>query len=129
MLANVSTVEALAETLHLAKQSGTPYAVIGGGSNLIVDDAGFPGVIIRYVSKNIEIDGERVRVDAGAVLQDLVDTTVDAGLRGLETMTGIPWLGGRCDLWKCGGLRTFHSGSCGKRTLLRWVRNAGNRCE
>jgi UDP-N-acetylmuramate dehydrogenase len=95
MLANVSTVDALAETLRIARQSGTPHAIVGGGTNLIVDDDGFPGVIVRYVAKNIEIDGVRVRVEAGAMLQDLVDITIEAGLRGLETMTGIPgWLGG-----------------------------------
>jgi UDP-N-acetylmuramate dehydrogenase len=95
MLANVSTVDALAETLRIARHSGTPHAIVGGGTNLIVDDDGFPGVIVRYVPKNIEIDGVRVRVEAGAMLQDLVDMTIDAGLRGLETMTGIPgWLGG-----------------------------------
>ena len=95
MLANVSTVDALAETLKLTKDSGTPHAIIGGGTNLIVDDAGFPGVILRYVPKAIEIDGTRVRVEAGAMLQDLVDQTIDSGLRGLETMTGIPgWVGG-----------------------------------
>jgi UDP-N-acetylmuramate dehydrogenase len=95
MLANISSVEALAETLQLAKDSGTPHALIGGGTNLIVDDEGFPGVVIRYVANNIEIDGTRVRVEAGAVLQDLVDQTIDAGLKGLETMTGIPgWVGG-----------------------------------
>src|SRR5271165_2728696 len=95
MLANVSTVEALAETLQLARTGGTPKAVIGGGTNLIADDDGFPGVVVRYVAKNIEIDGTRVRVEAGAVLQDLVDKTIGAGLRGLETMTGIPgWVGG-----------------------------------
>jgi UDP-N-acetylmuramate dehydrogenase len=95
MLANVSTVDALAETLRIARQSGTPHAIVGGGTNLIVDDDGFPGVIVRYEAKNIEIDGVRVRVEAGALLQDLVDMTIDAGLRGLETMTGIPgWLGG-----------------------------------
>ncbi len=95
MLANISSVEALAETLQLAKDSGTPHALIGGGTNLIVDDEGFPGVVVRYVAKNIEIDGTRVRVEAGAVLQDLVDQTIDAGLQGLETMTGIPgWVGG-----------------------------------
>jgi UDP-N-acetylmuramate dehydrogenase len=81
--------------LQLAKSSRTPHAIIGGGTNLIVDDEGFPGVIIRYVPNNIEIDGERVRVEAGAMLQALVDKTIDAGLRGLETMTGIPgWVGG-----------------------------------
>lgn len=95
MLANVSTEDALAETLRLAKESGTPHAVIGGGSNLICDDEGFPGVIARYAANAIEIDGERVRVQAGAVLQDLVDRTIAAGLQGLETMTGIPgWVGG-----------------------------------
>ncbi len=95
MLANASTVKALAETLQLAKDSGTPKAVIGGGTNLIADDEGFPGVVVRYVAKNIEIQGTRVRVEAGAMLQDLIDQTIDAGLRGLETMTGIPgWVGG-----------------------------------
>lgn len=95
MLANASTVDALAETLQLAKSSGTPKAVIGGGTNLIADDEGFPGVVVRYLAKNIEIEGARVRVEAGASLQDLVDRTIDAGLKGLETMTGIPgWVGG-----------------------------------
>jgi len=95
MLADISTVDALSETLQLSKSSRTPHAIIGGGTNLIVDDEGFPGVVIRYVAKNIEIDGEHVHVEAGAMLQDLVDKTIDAGLRGLETMTGIPgWVGG-----------------------------------
>jgi UDP-N-acetylmuramate dehydrogenase len=95
MLANISTVDALAETLRLAKSSGTPHTMIGGGTNLIVDDEGFPGVVTRYVAKNIEIQGTEVRVEAGAVLQDLVDKAIDAGLSGLETMTGIPgWVGG-----------------------------------
>jgi len=95
MLANVFTVDALGETLSIAKNSGTPHAIIGGGTNLIVDDEGFPGVVVRYVANNIEIDGTEVRVEAGAVLQDLVDKTIDAGLSGLETMTGIPgWVGG-----------------------------------
>jgi UDP-N-acetylmuramate dehydrogenase len=95
MLANVSTSEALAETLQLAKSTSTPHAIIGGGTNLIVDDKGFPGVVIRYVAKHIEILGTEVRVEAGALLQDLVDKTIEAGLKGLETMTGIPgWVGG-----------------------------------
>jgi UDP-N-acetylmuramate dehydrogenase len=95
MLANISTVEALAEALQLARDSGTPQVMIGGGTNLIIADEGFPGVVMRYTANAIEIEGDRVRVQAGAVLQDLVDRTVDAGLRGLETMTGIPgWVGG-----------------------------------
>jgi UDP-N-acetylmuramate dehydrogenase len=60
-----------------------------------VDDSGFDGVVVRYVGSRIEIDGECVRVEAGAQLQALVDSTIQAGLKGLETMTGIPgWVGG-----------------------------------
>jgi len=72
-----------------------PHALIGGGSNLVADDRGFPGVVLRYTARNIEIDGRLVKVAAGAVLQDLVDATIAAGLEGLHTMTGIPgWVGG-----------------------------------
>lgn len=84
-------VQALAE-LHAA---AVPHAIIGGGSNLIVSDAGFRGVVLRFTGDRIRIAAGRIIVEAGAVLQDLVDTANTAGLRGLETMTGIPgWVGG-----------------------------------
>jgi UDP-N-acetylmuramate dehydrogenase len=61
----------------------------------VADDRGFPGVVLRYTGRNVEIDGPVVRVEAGAVLQDLVDASIAAGLQGLHTMTGIPgWAGG-----------------------------------
>lgn len=86
---------ALAAMRQTIDESGWPRVVIGGGSNLIVSDSGFSGAVLRYTSKRIDIDGCRVRVDAGAILQDLVDAIIDRGLRGLETMTGIPgWVGG-----------------------------------
>jgi UDP-N-acetylmuramate dehydrogenase len=62
---------------------------------LVADDRGFPGVVLRYTANHIEIAGQVVRVAAGAMLQDLVDSTIAAGREGLHTMTGIPgWLGG-----------------------------------
>src|SRR5277367_20861 len=86
---------ALMEAWRVLDETGWRRTVIGGGSNLLVDDDGFPGAVLRYTAKNIEFDGERVRVEAGAVLQDLVDAAMAHGARGLETMTGIPgWLGG-----------------------------------
>jgi len=99
VLADAWTETALIETVLVIrdaiKGAGWRHTVIGGGTNLIVDDAGFDGAVVRYTAKSIEIEGGRVRVEAGAVLQDLVDATVARGLRGLETMTGIPgWLGG-----------------------------------
>ena len=86
---------ALIEAWRAVKETGWQRTVIGGGTNLVVADDGFPGAVIRYTARNIEFEDCRVRVDAGAMLQDLVDATTTQGLRGLETMTGIPgWLGG-----------------------------------
>jgi UDP-N-acetylmuramate dehydrogenase len=78
------------QALDLAKASGAAYAVIGAGTNLIVSDAGFPGIVLRFTGGAIESDGVRVRAQAGAELQALIDYSIAAGLRGLETMTGIP---------------------------------------
>lgn len=93
ILADASSETALMAALDVVRS--TPHALIGGGSNLVADDRGFPGIVLRYTAKNIEIDGGVVRVAAGAVLQELVDATIAAGLEGLHTMTGIPgWVGG-----------------------------------
>jgi len=95
VLLDADNETALMEAWRAIEESGWPRTVIGGGTNLIVDDLGFPGVALRYTAAAIEFDGVAVRVGAGAVLQDLVDATVARGLRGLETMTGIPgWVGG-----------------------------------
>jgi UDP-N-acetylmuramate dehydrogenase len=91
--------EALLETLdessfiqaiRLARLSGAPHTVIGGGTNLIVSDTGFPGIVLRFTGDAISMDGANVRTQAGAELQALVDASIAAGLKGLETMTGIP---------------------------------------
>jgi UDP-N-acetylmuramate dehydrogenase len=82
--------EAFVEALRVARESGLETVVIGGGTNLIVSDEGFRGVILKLASDRMRADGLRVYVESGASLQALVDFTVDLGLKGLETMTGIP---------------------------------------
>ncbi len=95
ILADASSEAALIAALDAIREANHPHALIGGGSNLVADDRGFPGVVLRYTAKSIEVEGPLVRVAAGAVLQDLVDATIAAGLEGLHTMTGIPgWVGG-----------------------------------
>ena len=95
ILADASSETALIAALEVIREAKEPYALIGGGTNLVADDRGFPGVVLRYTAKDLEIDGPLVRVAAGAILQDLVDATIAAGLQGLHTMTGIPgWVGG-----------------------------------
>jgi UDP-N-acetylmuramate dehydrogenase len=93
IVADASSEAALIAALDVVRDH--PHALIGGGSNLVADDRGFPGVVLRYTANHIEIDGAVVRVPAGAALQDLVNATIAAGLEGLHTMTGIPgWVGG-----------------------------------
>jgi UDP-N-acetylmuramate dehydrogenase len=79
-----------AHALTIVRSSGLDSVVIGGGTNLIVSDEGFRGVCLKLTSQRIDADGLRVDVECGATLQALVDFTVQRGLKGLETMTGIP---------------------------------------
>jgi UDP-N-acetylmuramate dehydrogenase len=76
--------------LQIARSSELDYVVIGGGTNLIVSDDGFCGVVLKLTARDITVHGEQVTADAGVLLQHLVDITIDNGLQGLETMTGIP---------------------------------------
>lgn len=95
ILADAQTEAALIEVLRAIEESGEQYAVIGGGTNLVAGDNGYPGVVVRYTNSALEFAGETATVAAGAVLQDLVDASIAHGLKGLETMTGIPgWVGG-----------------------------------
>jgi UDP-N-acetylmuramate dehydrogenase len=95
ILADAATEATLTEVLSAIAKSGEQCAIIGGGTNLVAADQGFPGVVVRYTNPALEFAGETVDVAAGAVLQDLVDASIARGLKGLETMTGIPgWVGG-----------------------------------
>jgi UDP-N-acetylmuramate dehydrogenase len=78
------------DALRIARRSGAEYAVIGEGTNLIVSDAGFPGIVLRLTACSIQQSGLSVNAQAGVELQTLVDYCIDRGLRGIETMTGIP---------------------------------------
>jgi UDP-N-acetylmuramate dehydrogenase len=85
-----STEAAFVLALREIQKSGGPCFVIGGGTNLIVSDAGFDGFVLRSTAADIEQNGGLARAAAGGDLQTLVDYSIAHGLRGLETMTGIP---------------------------------------
>ncbi len=88
--AETADASSFVHALTMVREMKTPYVVIGGGTNLIVSDDGFRGVVLRYTGDTISAEGLCVRAEAGASLQTLVDFTVSHGLRGIETMTGIP---------------------------------------
>ncbi len=81
---------AFVDALSLVRRANAPLEVIGGGTNLIVSDEGFRGVILRYIADGIEVRGGRLAVQAGAQLQSLVDASIAHSLGGIHTMTRIP---------------------------------------
>ena len=88
--AETGSAEAFIAALAAARASGFETMVIGGGTNLIVSDRGFRGIVLRYRADRLLASNGRVHAEAGAVLQDLVDFTIARGLQGLETLSGIP---------------------------------------
>jgi UDP-N-acetylmuramate dehydrogenase len=90
LYAETVSVEAFLAALAAARASGMETMVIGGGTNLIVSDAGFRGIVLRYRGDGLLAANGRVQADAGAELQRLVDFAIERGMAGLETLAGIP---------------------------------------
>jgi UDP-N-acetylmuramate dehydrogenase len=90
LYAETETVEGFIAALAVARETGVSTVVIGGGTNLIVSDTGFRGLVLRYRGDRLLTANGRVVAQAGAVLQDLVDFAIASGLKGLETLAGIP---------------------------------------
>jgi len=85
------TQGALIEILAFCLQHQIPYLLIGKGSNLLIPDAGFRGMVISMVGLNkISRDENYVSAYCGATLKDLCDFAQQEGLAGLEFACGIP---------------------------------------
>jgi UDP-N-acetylmuramate dehydrogenase len=81
----------VAEAVRWAEERGVPLFVLGGGSNLLVSDAGFSGLVVQIGIKGIEDCGDGLfRVGAGEVWDGFVDRMVKAGMQGVECLAGIP---------------------------------------
>ena len=86
------TVEELAAVLKLCKEEEIPYFILGNGSNLLVGDKGFRGVVIQLYKNfdGMNIEGTTVTAKAGAMLVRVAKESGKAGLTGLEFASGIP---------------------------------------
>ena len=92
--------EDLIKVIKAAKKAGMPFFILGGGSNILVSDKGFNGLVVQVSSfpglakrsgaGKFQVSGNRIVADAGALLGKLVDESVKAGLTGLEWAAGIP---------------------------------------
>src|SRR6266508_467279 len=98
--------EQIVAAVRAADRRGDPVLVLGGGSNLVVADAGFPGTVVRVAARGIAAaaDGDRVAVSvaAGEDWDALVSWCVGNGLSGLECLSGIPGLAGATPIQNVG---------------------------
>jgi UDP-N-acetylmuramate dehydrogenase len=96
-----TTEQQLTDAVTEADTSGLPVLVLGGGSNLLVADAGFPGTVVKVGTYGVKADvdatadnpacgGVLVTVAAGERWDDLVATAVERGWVGVEALSGIP---------------------------------------
>jgi UDP-N-acetylmuramate dehydrogenase len=85
---------------------GEPLLILGGGSNLIVGDTGFPGTVVRIANRGIESsrhdDAVELKVLAGEPWDAVVARTVREGLAGFECLSGIPGLTGATPIQNVG---------------------------
>ena len=97
---------ALVEVVSKADADGAAVLVLGGGSNLVVADAGFDGLVVRVAHRGVafEQSGDYVvmHVEAGEVWDDVVTSALAHGLAGLECLSGIPGLAGATPIQNVG---------------------------
>ncbi len=116
----------LAAVLRICAAQGTKSFVLGRGSNLLIRDGGFRGVVICLAQPHfsaVEIDGERIRCGAGAKLKQVAVEAKRAELTGVEFLEGIPG--------SVGGALRMNAGAMGGETFqsvesVRLMDYAGN---
>jgi len=95
-LVRVGSTDELVDAVHEVDDADEPLLVLGGGSNLVVADEGFPGTVVRVETTGIQVEsddrcgGANVRVAAGEPWDDVVAHAVDQGWAGIEALSGIP---------------------------------------
>jgi len=76
--------------VKIAKEFGLPLFILGKGSNLLISDKGFDGLVIKVANCEFEVNNLKVKVGAGMDLSSLVTKLIDVELSGLEWAAGIP---------------------------------------
>lgn len=75
--------------VRAAKDNNLKFFVLGGGSNILFDDRGYNGLIIKDETRRFRLDGEHVWAQSGALIDKMVDESVKFGLGGMEYAAGI----------------------------------------
>lgn len=88
----ISDREQLQKIIPYLQQVEIPFFILGNGSNLLVGDKGYQGVVLQIGDRmnQITADGDRMVVQAGALLSQVARTALERGLTGFEFASGIP---------------------------------------
>jgi UDP-N-acetylmuramate dehydrogenase len=94
-MVEVRTPEEVAAVYQNAKSQSLPVFVLGGGSNVIANDAGYKGIVLRMRIPGFDViaddlNSTTIRVGAGEIWDETVKRTVDMHLSGIETLSAIP---------------------------------------
>lgn len=106
-MVEVRTLEEVANICKKAKQNNLPIFVLGGGSNVIVKDEGFDGIVVRMRINGFEIIADdpsstTIKLGGGENWDKIVQRTVEMGLSGIESMSAIPGTAGAAPVQNVG---------------------------
>ncbi len=91
--AEPTDIEQLGTLVQRCREEDIPVRVLGGGSNVLVSDAGVPGLVIQLSAPafdQVSVQGRKVKAGAGAKLGQVISASVREGLAGLEALVGVP---------------------------------------
>ncbi len=80
----------LIDAVNMAQSVAVEYFILGGGSNTLVADAGFAGLVIKAANRAMNVEGDRITVEAGAISSAVARASAEAGLRGFEWAVSLP---------------------------------------
>ncbi len=89
---DATSIQAIQAVVGICKAEGVPYFILGNGSNLLVGDGGYRGVVIQIYKglSHIQVNGEKIYAEAGAVLSKVGRAALEQDLTGFEFAAGIP---------------------------------------
>jgi len=90
LFCNTTSPEQLIRAVTWANENGVPYRILAAGSNVVFPDKELGGLLIRVADGKLTYNGTACIADAGVPLASVIDGAIRRGLRGLETLSGIP---------------------------------------
>lgn len=90
MFLELTETEKLPKIMQTAEELQIPVFIFGGGSNLVFSEDGFRGLVIQIKANNIEVTGNEITAEAGALVSQMIQLALKNNLSGMENLTGLP---------------------------------------